>query len=496
MGGAIRFDWEPRASGARPHAVKKRAVVIVSETPVGALVARDLASASEVAVTLVTPTRTPVWPSSLPALLSGRLPVGAVAEPVVVPTAVEVRLAELLAIDPVARRVSLLDKITPREPRLPELSYDELVFVPSSAPGVPTAFSHALPLATDADARRIVARVAEALELAATEESERRRTSLATVVIVGGGVHGVAIAGELRLLLDRLLPLYGRVAPREARVVLIEREATVLPNASALSSAASSELERLGISVRVRTSVEAVAEDHVVAQAEGESTRIDTRVVVWAGGTAPSPHLARLALLGDVQNADFVGKFSGSPEGIRVIGAWPPAGAMASGPSLVRERRRASAIAASLLGQGRPVREPAPDRAGAAMVLGEGAIARFVLADRLVVPFALRGAPARLLAAWDNTSRYLGATTFLQRFWGYFTSGRGAPLPLTQLAEGASPSFAPSLSLPSFFDDTKPGVPPPAPPTAQAQASAKAAAGVTLPLPPFRPVSPSPDLDR
>jgi NADH dehydrogenase FAD-containing subunit len=471
VAGAIRFDWEPRVSGVRPQRVKKRAVVIVSEAPLGALVARDLAGSPEVAVTLVTPTRTPVWPSLLPGLLSGRLPLGAVAEPIALPAAVNVRLAEVLAIDPTERRLSLLDKITPREPRAPEASYDELVFVPSKAPGVPAAFSHALPLASDGDARRIIARVAEALELAATEDSERRRTSLATIVVVGGGAHGVAIAGEVRSLLDRLLPLYGRVAPREARVVLIERQETLLPKYPALASAAAAELTRLGVSIRLRTVVETIAEDHVVALTEGESTRIDTRVVIYAGGTAPSPHLARWAGVVDWQSADIVGKMTTAPAGLRVVGPWPTA---VAGPSLGRERQRAAALAASLLGQ--PVRAPATN--GGSLVLGEGAVARATLGAALTAPFAVRGGPARLIAAFDRTPGHLGGAAFLQRFSVHLSAGRAAPLPLTLVAAAGGAAFPSPLSLPSFFD-TETAAKAPPPPTPDA-----------APLPPFRGFSP------
>jgi NADH dehydrogenase FAD-containing subunit len=454
--------------------VKKRAVVIVSEAPLGALVARDLAGSADVAVTLVTPTRTPIWSCLLPGLLSGRLPFGAVAEPVVVPSTVDVRLAEVLAIDPAAQRVSLLEKIAPREPRAPELSYDELVFVPTEAPGVPAAFSHALPLASDGDARRIIARVAEALELAATEDSERRRTSLATIVVVGGGPHGVAIAGELRLLLDRLLPLYGRVAPREARVVLIERQGSLLSAHPTLSAAAEKELGRLGVSIRIRTTVETIAEDHVVAVTEGESTRIDTRVVIYAGGTAPSPHLERLGAAAGTgsQEFDIVGKSATSPASLRVLDRWPTSGAV--GPSLRRERQRASAVAASLLGQ--PIREPA--LTGGFLVLGEGAVARPSLGRTSSLPFVVRGGPARLLAALDHTPHQLTGTAFFQRFWVHTASGRAAALPLTMLGPSAGAAF--SMPLPPFFEsspevDAEPDPSPMAPP-----------------LPPFRPLNPGP----
>jgi hypothetical protein len=324
-----------------------------------------------------------------------------------------------LSIDPVSRRVALLDRVVPREPRLPDLAFDELVLVPSPDTTLPADFSHALGLASEADARRLVARVIEALELASTEDSERRRTSLATVVVVGGGETGVALAGELRALIDRLLPLYPRVSPREARVLLVEENATLLPRYVGLGAAAAKELERLGIALRLRTRAAAVASDHVMTDSEGESTRIDSRTVVYAGGAGLSPMLARLAAFGDVSPQTDTG-LTALP-GVRVFGGAPRVGL--TGPSLARVRREAATLAASI-GGATPPPAQALARTSGFLAFGEGAIARLYGTGP-----ALRGSLARPFVAWDHGGPRQNSSARLWSAWRHLASGRRAPLP-------------------------------------------------------------------
>lgn len=407
-----------------PAAVKKRDVLIVSEGPEGALLARGLAGVAAISVTLVTTTRTPLWQSLLPAVVSGRLALADIAEPVILPSSVEVRLGELLSVDPTGRRAFVLDHVQPREPRLPELSYDELVIVPRKPSGLPPSWEHALPFANEADAARLVARVAESLELASTEDSERRRTSLATVVIVGGGETGVALAGELRLLLDRLLPLYPRIATEEARVLLLERAPTVLPRHPRLAPGAARELERLRITVRTGTEVQGVFGDHVMTETAGEATRVATRTVVFAGGHAVCPSLLRLSAHGDTATVDDTG--TTSLPGVRVFGV--PLGGLSGGPSLARRRRAARELAAHVAGA--PEGRASSSTAGY-LALGEGAVACFGGAS-------VTGSLARLVGARDHCSGVGGGPLQLLRsFLRHAASGRSAPVPLALRDRGA-----------------------------------------------------------
>lgn len=425
--------------------MKKRALVIVSEHPAGALVAAALSagekSLADTQITLVTPTRAPIWPTLWPAVVSGRLAPGSAAEPIALPARVDVRLAELLSVDPVARRIALLDAVTPREARLPELAYDELVLAPLRPVAVPADLTGALVLASEPDARRVVARVVEALELASTEESERRRTSLATVVVIGGGERGITLAGELRSLIDRLLPSYPRVSAREARVLLLERGPALLPRYPALAEAAATELGRLGVVVRTRSEITKVASDHVVADAEGETTRLETRTVLFAGGTAQSPVIERLSAFGDVTpGAGGVTPITG----IRVLDLAPRAAV--TGPSVARVRREASALADAIVG--RPAR-PASARTSGFLIFGGGAVARLFGQGP-----TLRGGLARPLAAFDRVARD-GGTAATFRAWGRHWRGDGAALLPALGPSGAGTEVfgaPPPGALPSFFN--------------------------------------------
>ena len=147
--------------------------------------------------------------------------------------------------------------------------------------------AHAPGLKSLADAAAIRNKILGAFEQAEAEDDPSKHQDLLTFVIVGGGPTGVELAGAIAVLVGKTLRSeFRRINPASARILLIDRGPRVLASFSErLSAAAKARLERLGVEVRLGSSVEHV--DEMGAVVNGE--RITTKTVIWAAGVAASP---------------------------------------------------------------------------------------------------------------------------------------------------------------------------------------------------------------
>ena len=147
--------------------------------------------------------------------------------------------------------------------------------------------AHAPGLKSLADAAAIRNKILGAFEEAEAEDDPSKHQDLLTFVIVGAGPTGVELAGALAVLVGKTLRSeFRRINPASARILLIDRGPRVLASFSErLSAAAKARLERLGVEVRLGSSVEQV--DEMGAVVNGE--RITTKTVIWAAGVAASP---------------------------------------------------------------------------------------------------------------------------------------------------------------------------------------------------------------
>lgn len=194
---------------------------------------------------------------------------------------VEVELADVVAIDPDARRVILADG---------SLEYDYLIL----ATGVRHSyFGHdawerfAPGLKSLDDALAIRRRMLLAFEAAEREEDAERRAAWMTFVIVGGGPTGVELAGTFRDVARYTLARdFRRIDPTTARVILVEGTDRILRSyVPELSAKAREQLEAKGVEV---------LEGHAVAEIDDQGVqigdrRIVARTVLWAAGVAASP---------------------------------------------------------------------------------------------------------------------------------------------------------------------------------------------------------------
>jgi NADH dehydrogenase len=210
-----------------------------------------------------------------------------------------VLLAEVTAVD-LERRLVRLDSL-PNGDGGVELTYDTLVVAGGSAYSY---FGHdewaenAPELKSLEGALDVRARLLTAFEAAEVETDEERRRAWLTFVVVGAGPTGVEMAGQIaEIARDTLRRDFRAVDTRTARVLLVEasdRVLTAFPER--LSHRAERQLERLGVTVMLRTTVVGVAEGSVELQAvDGSRETVGARTAVWAAGVTASPLAALLA---------------------------------------------------------------------------------------------------------------------------------------------------------------------------------------------------------
>ena len=168
-----------------------------------------------------------------------------------------------------------------------ELSYDHLIVALGSStnlkliPGSETAFT----FKTMADALVLRNHFIEQLERAdATGDPTLRRRCL-TFVVIGGGLVGVELLGELTAFADNVLRFYPRIKREEMRFHLFEATPRILPEIDQqLATIATRVLTRRGADIRASTPVRKIEAERV--HIDGET--IDTSTIILAAGIVPS----------------------------------------------------------------------------------------------------------------------------------------------------------------------------------------------------------------
>ncbi len=195
---------------------------------------------------------------------------------------VRVLLDDVVRVHPAERRLELSASGA--------LPYDYLVV----ATGVTHAYfghddwaAHAPGLKTLDDAVAIRRRVLVAFEKAERETDPARQRELLTFVVIGGGPTGVEMAGAIaEIARQALADEFDAVAPRTARVLLLEGGPAILPTyVERLRASAREALTALGVEVRESTRVTDVGDGVVRAGTE----TIVAGTVVWAAGVRASP---------------------------------------------------------------------------------------------------------------------------------------------------------------------------------------------------------------
>src|ERR1051325_12010494 len=145
--------------------------------------------------------------------------------------------------------------------------------------GIPGIAAYAYPLKTLGDATALGNDLIGRLEEAAVQTDPEERKRLLTVVVIGGGFSGVAVAGAINDLMARALKFYPQLRGNPVRIVLLQRGDRILPEVQgeSLSLFALKKLRTRRIDVRLNVDASEVS-DGCVFLKSGE--RIETRTIV------------------------------------------------------------------------------------------------------------------------------------------------------------------------------------------------------------------------
>jgi NADH dehydrogenase len=197
-------------------------------------------------------------------------------------------MAEVQSVDLASRTVILADRT---------INYDYLIVAlggVTSYFGHPEWAEHAPGLKSVNDALRIRREVIFAFEKAEMTTDPDELSKLMTIVIVGGGPTGVEMAGACKELGRYVMRHdFRRIDPTKIRVILIEAADRILLHLPRdLSASAQSQLESIGVEVRLNTMVKDIKEQMVVVSHKEKPEALETigaASIVWSAGVAANP---------------------------------------------------------------------------------------------------------------------------------------------------------------------------------------------------------------
>ena len=203
-----------------------------------------------------------------------------------------VLLGEAADIDPTSKRVILRDGAA--------FEYDSLIVATgtqSSYYGHDDWREWAPSLKSVEDATAIRHKILYAFERAERAASGEEARAWLTFVIVGAGATGMELGGALAEIANETLKNdFRRINPREAKILLMEGGARVLPSfPEDLSAKAERLVEKLGVLVLKNVMVTEIDQDGVTYNTAHGSERLAAKTVLWAGGVMANEFGRKLA---------------------------------------------------------------------------------------------------------------------------------------------------------------------------------------------------------
>jgi NADH dehydrogenase len=187
-----------------------------------------------------------------------------------------------------------------------DLEYDQLVIALGSKTNRQTipGSEYAFTLKTLADALLLRNYVIERFERADVETDPARLNQLLTFVVVGGGLVGVELLGELTAFVDSIVPLYKNVDRDAVRFFLLQGADRIMPEIDPQLAAYGSKVlaARRGVVIRTNARVQSI-EPRKIHLAD-DSVEADT--IILAAGAGPNPFLAELGLPKDKRGCILV----------------------------------------------------------------------------------------------------------------------------------------------------------------------------------------------
>src|SRR5262249_17477031 len=175
-----------------------------------------------------------------------------------------------------------------------ELPYDQLVLALGGMTNrrmIPGS-EHAFTFKTLADAFLLRNHIIERFARADAERDHGRKRGQLTFVIIGGGLVGVELFGELTAFADGIVPLYRHVNRDEVRFILLQGGDRLMPEMDPKLATYGTEVlrKRRGADIRTGTKVQALSPGKV--HLPGET--IEAETIVLAAGIVPNPRVAEL----------------------------------------------------------------------------------------------------------------------------------------------------------------------------------------------------------
>ena len=175
-----------------------------------------------------------------------------------------------------------------------ELPYDQLVLALGAMtnqkmiPGSENAFT----FKTLADAFLLRNHMIECFERADVEPDSQHKRRLLTFVVIGGGLVGVELFGELTAFVDQISALYPHVSREEVRFVLLQAGDRIMPEIDTKLADYGGRLlgGRRGAQIRTNAAVRAIGPGKVHLPDE----TIEAETIVLAAGIVPNPVVAGL----------------------------------------------------------------------------------------------------------------------------------------------------------------------------------------------------------
>jgi NADH:ubiquinone reductase (H+-translocating) len=179
-----------------------------------------------------------------------------------------------------------------------QLPYDYLVIAlgattnESRIPGSP----HALTFKTMADALLLRNHVIEQFERADAASDPAVRRRCLTFVVIGGGLVGVELLGELTAFTEDVLRYYPRLTRKEMRFHLFEAGPRILPELDpGLADVAARVLRGRGADIRASAPVSRI--EPACVRLESES--VEAATIVLAAGIVPTPEASAIPVAHD-----------------------------------------------------------------------------------------------------------------------------------------------------------------------------------------------------